>query len=315
MSVDSTRIELAAPAPRESASFEAVPQTNAFLRWKRLLLSSKTGTAGFVILIIVMLTAVLAPTLAPHDPSVMNARNTLAPPFWMEGGTMEHPLGTDNLGRDMLSRIVYGSRISLLVSVAAVLIAGVIGIFLGVVCGYYGGRWFDALVMRVVDAKTAVPGILLMLVVIGVFGTSVTTLILVIGFTEWTAYTRLIRGEVLSLKQRDYVRAARSIGTRDRTIMFRHILPNIASLCIVVSTLTVGGNIVLEASLSFLGLGIQPPIVSWGYMLNEGRDHIATSWWISTFPGIAITLTVLAFIFLGDWLRDVFDPRSQGRRS
>ncbi|TLS54042.1 ABC transporter permease [Paenibacillus antri] len=315
MSVDGTRIELANPLQRESARFEVPVKASTFLRWRKLLFSSKTGTAGFAMIALVVLTAALAPYLAPHDPGVMDARNTLAPPFWLEGGSMEHPLGTDNLGRDMLSRIIYGSRISLLVSVAAVMIAGAIGIFLGIVCGYYGGRWFDSLIMRVVDAKMAIPGILLMLVIIGVFGTSVTTLILVIGLTEWTAYTRLIRGEVLSLKQRDYIRAARAIGTRDRTIMLKHILPNIVSLCIVVSTLTVGGNIVLEASLSFLGLGVQPPIVSWGYMLNEGRDHIATSWWISTFPGVAITVTVLGIIFLGDWLRDAFDPRVQSRRS
>ena len=289
---------------------EIVQFVRKFSRLRKMLFSSKTGTAGLLIITLVTLTALFAPVLAPHDPTVMNARNTLAPPFWMENGTTEHILGTDNLGRDMLSRIIYGAQISLLVSVVSVLIAGVIGIFLGIVCGYYGGNWFDNLIMRVVDAKMAIPSILLMLVIIGVFGSSVTTLILVLGFTEWTAYTRLVRGEVLSIKQRDFVRAARSIGTRDRTIMFKHILPNIISICIVISTLTVGGNIVLEASLSFLGLGVQPPIVSWGYMLNEGRDHIATSWWISTFPGIAISLTVLGIVFLGDWLRDVFDPRT-----
>lgn len=283
---------------------------DSFRRWKNILLFSKTGTAGLIIVLIVILTAIFAPYLAPHDPTVMDARNTLAPPFWMENGTTHHILGTDNLGRDLLSRIIYGTQISLLVSVTSVLIAGVIGIFLGVICGFYGGKWFDHVIMRVVDAKMAIPAILLMLVIIGVFGTSVTTLILVLGFTEWTAYTRLVRGEVLRIKQLDYVRAARSIGTKDRTIMFKHILPNIISICIVISTLTIGGNIVLEASLSFLGLGVQPPIVSWGYMLNEGRDHIATSWWISTFPGIAISLTVLGIIFLGDWLRDVFDPRT-----
>lgn len=283
---------------------------DSFRRWKNILLFSKTGTAGLIIVLIVILTAIFAPYLAPHDPTVMDARNTLAPPFWMENGTTHHILGTDNLGRDLLSRIIYGTQISLLVSVTSVLIAGVIGIFLGVICGFYGGKWFDHVIMRVVDAKMAIPAILLMLVIIGVFGTSVTTLILVLGFTEWTAYTRLVRGEVLRIKQLDYVKAARSIGTKDRTIMFKHILPNIISICIVISTLTIGGNIVLEASLSFLGLGVQPPIVSWGYMLNEGRDHIATSWWISTFPGIAISLTVLGIIFLGDWLRDVFDPRT-----
>jgi len=298
-----------------NSAYEVGRKTHPLRRWLKLLWISKTGTAGLVIVLLSCLTAIFAPYLAPHDPTLMNARNTLAPPVWVEGGSAEHILGTDNLGRDVLSRLIYGSQVSLMVSAISVLIAAVIGIFFGVVCGYYGGGWFDAIMMRLVDAKMAIPGILLMLVIIGAFGTSVTTIILVLGFTEWTNFTRLIRGEVLSIKQRDYVRAARSIGAKDATIMFRHILPNILSLCIVISTLTMAGNIILEASLSYLGLGIQPPTVSWGYMLNEGRDHIATSWWIAAFPGLAITITVLGVVFLGDWLRDVFDPRSQGRRS
>jgi len=296
-------------------SFEVGKRINPYARFVRLLFQSKTGTTGLVIFVVIVLAAILAPAIAPHDPTLMNARNTLAPPAWLEGGTSDHLLGTDNLGRDVFSRILYGARVTLVVSLLSVIVAGVIGIALGVVCGYYGGRWFDSIIMRIVDAKMAIPGILLMLVIIGVFGSSIPTLVFVLGFTEWTAFTRLVRSEVLSIKQRDYVRAARSIGTRDRTIMWKHILPNIVSICIVISTLTLGGNIILEASLSYLGLGIQPPDVSWGYMLNEGRDHLATSWWISTFPGIAITLTVLGVIFMGDWLRDVFDPRSQGRRS
>ncbi|HZG87441.1 ABC transporter permease [Paenibacillus sp.] len=295
--------------------FEIGRKANPIAKWAKLLWQSKTGTVGFVVVILACLTAVFAPLLAPHDPTLMNARNTLAPPVWLEGGTTAHILGTDNLGRDVLSRVIYGSQVSLLVSGVSVVIAGFIGIALGVVCGFYGGRWFDTIVMRIVDAKLAIPGILLLLVVIGVFGTSITTLILVLGLTEWTNYTRLIRGEVLSLTQRDYIRAARSIGTKDRTIMLKHILPNISSICIVISTLTVGTNILIEAGISYLGLGIQPPTVSWGYMLSEGRDHIATSWWIAAFPGIAITITVLGIIFLGDWLRDVFDPRAQSRRS
>ncbi|GIQ69686.1 peptide ABC transporter permease [Xylanibacillus composti] len=298
-----------------SSQYEVGRKISPFARWTKLLLNSKTGTVGFIIVVAVILMAAFAPYLAPHDPTVMDIRNTLTPPAWAEGGSMQHILGTDNLGRDVLSRLIYGAQVSLLVSGVSVVIAAFIGILLGIVCGFYGGKWFDTAIMRLVDAKMAIPGILLMLVIIGVFGSSVSTLIIVIGLTEWTMFTRLIRGEVLSIKQRDYVRAARSIGSRDRTIMFTHILPNIASLCIVVSTLAVGSNIILEASLSYLGLGIQPPAVSWGYMLNEGRDHIATSWWIAAFPGLAITITVLGIIFLGDWLRDVFDPRSQGRRS
>lgn len=315
MSVDIQRMEQQTDGQSTLINYDVGKQIHPVTRLFRSLVNSATGTAGMIIFMLMLLMAVLAPVLAPHDPTLMNVRNTLAPPAWMEGGSSAHLLGTDNLGRDVLSRILYGARVTLLVSVLSTAVAAVIGISLGVICGYYGGRWFDSIIMRVVDAKMAIPGILLMLVIVGVFGSSISTLILVLGFTEWTAFTRLVRGEVLSIKQRDYVRAARSIGTQDRFIMWKHILPNIISICIVISTLTVGGNIILEASLSYLGLGIQPPSVSWGYMLNEGRDHIATSWWISTFPGIAITFTVLAVIFLGDWLRDVFDPRSQGRRS
>jgi peptide/nickel transport system permease protein len=168
--------------------------------------------------------------------------------------------------------------------------------------------------MRIVDANMAIPNILMIIVIIGVLGASTTTLTLVLGLTGWITYTRLIRSEVLSMRERDFVRAARSIGTRDGVIMLRHILPNIVPTIIVVSTLTFGGNIVVEASLSFLGLGIQPPTVTWGYMLNEGRDYIATGWWIAAFPGLAITVTVLAILFVGDWARDVLDPRSKGRR-
>ncbi|WP_020614849.1 ABC transporter permease [Paenibacillus daejeonensis] len=301
-------------ALKPEMSYEVARTIHPITRWMRLLLRSKTGTFGFVILVLVALTALLSVLLAPYDPTLLNARNRLVPPFWSDGGSMAHILGTDHLGRDILSRIIYGSQITLLVSGASVIISAVIGITLGVVCGYYGGGWFDAIVMRVVDANMAIPNILFMLVIVGVFGTSVPTLIVVLGITGWIAYTRLIRAEVLSLKEREFIRAARSIGTRDRTIMRKHILPNLISTCIVVSTLSVGGNIVLEASLSFLGLGIQPPIVTWGYMLNEGRDYIATSWWIATFPGVAIAVTVLGILFFGDWLRDVFDPKAQGRR-
>jgi peptide/nickel transport system permease protein len=299
---------------KPDVGYEVAKTIHPLARWTKLLLRSKTGTVGFALLLLVALTALLAPMLAPFDPSVMNARNRLVPPFWVDGGSMAHILGTDHLGRDILSRIIYGSQITLVVSGASVVISAAIGITLGVISGYYGGGWFDTIVMRIVDANMAIPNILFTLVIVGVLGTSVPTLIVVLGITGWIAYTRLIRAEVLSLKEREFIRAARSIGTRDRSIMAKHILPNLVSTCIVVSTLSVGGNIVLEASLSFLGLGIQPPIVTWGYMLNEGRDYIATSWWISTFPGVAIALTVLGILFLGDWLRDVFDPKAKGRR-
>lgn len=294
--------------------YDVAQKTNRFVFLLKSLLRSKTGLIGLLIVIGVVFTALFAPQLAPQSPYTIDLDKMLLPPAWMEGGNPDHLLGTDNLGRDVFSRILYGSRISLIVGICAVAVAGAIGASLGVICGYYGGI-ADHIIMRIVEALIALPNILLMLVFVSVFGPSVITLILVMGGTTWTGYTRLIRGEVLSLRERDFVRAARSIGTKDRVIMFRHILANVFSTFIVVCTMNVAGAILSEASLSFLGLGIQPPTVSWGYMLNEGRTYLATSWWLATFPGLAITMTVLGIIFLGDWLRDVFDPRSQGRRS
>lgn len=284
-----------------------------FKRWSRLLLRSKTGTVGFIIVVAVILMAALASVLAPHDPTEINAINMLQPPMWIEGGSIEHILGTDNLGRDILSRIIYGSQISLLVGIASVVVAGIIGVTIGIVAGFYGG-WIDSVLMRLVDSFLSIPNILFALVILSVFGPSVWTLIFVLGVTNWVNYARLVRGEVLSIKEREYVKAAKSIGVKNRTIMYRHLLPNVASSFIVISTLSVATTIILEASLSFLGLGIQSPDISWGGILSDGRDYLATSWWLATFPGLAITVAVLGIIFLGDWLRDVLDPRSQSRR-
>lgn len=212
----------------------------------------------------------------------------------------------------MLSRIIYGSQVSLMVGVCAVAVAGAIGVVLGLVSGYFGGI-VDNLIMRTVDSFLAIPNILFMLVILTVLGPSLTTLILVLGFTNWVKYARIIRGEVLSVKERDFVRAARTVGASDGRIIFTHILPNVISSFIVVSTLSVATTIIAEASLSFLGLGIQPPTVSWGGMLSDGRQYLATSWWVATFPGVAITITVLGIMFLGDWLRDILDPRMKAR--
>jgi peptide/nickel transport system permease protein len=288
-------------------------RSSAGMRWLRLLLRSKTGTIGLFIVLGMAIISIFAPYIAPHDPAQMNPADMLKPPVWMEGGKEEFILGTDNLGRDLLSRIIYGSQISLLVGICAVVVAGIIGIIVGIVAGYYGG-FLDNVLMRIVDSFLAIPNILFILVVIGVFGPSLLTLILVIGATNWVTYARVIRGEVLSIKEREFVKASYSIGTRHTKIMYQHILPNVFSSFIVISTLSVATTIILEASLSFLGLGIQPPTVSWGGMLSAGRNYLATSWWVATFPGIAITITVLGIIFLGDWLRDVLDPRSQARR-
>lgn len=236
----------------------------------------------------------------------------LKPPFWMNGGDKEHILGTDNLGRDILSRIIYGSRVSLLVGVSSVVLAGIIGIVIGLIAGFYGG-WVDMILMRLVDSFLSIPNILFALVFLSIFGPSVITLIVVLGITNWVAYARIVRGETLSIKERDFVKAARSMGVKNNHIIIRHITPNVISSFIVISTLSVATTIILEASLSFLGLGIQPPTISWGGILSDGRDYLATSWWLATFPGIAITITVMGIIFLGDWLRDILDPRSQSR--
>jgi len=285
-------------------------QVNPIIYWLRLLFKSKTGTLGLIIVLLVVLTAPLASVLAPHDPAYMDASNMLAPPAWSEGGSMEHILGTDNLGRDILSRIIYGTQVSLLVGITSVVIAGIIGAIMGLISGYYGG-FIDTVVMRLVDAFLAIPGILITLVILSIVGPGLWTLIIVLGVTNWVGYARIVRSEVLSVKEREYVKAAQSIGVRDAKIMMKHLLPNVASSFIVVSTLSVASTIIAEASLSFLGMGIQPPTVSWGIMLNSGKDYLAESWWVATFPGLAITFTTLGIIFLGDWLRDVLDPRIQ----
>nr|WP_245855564.1 ABC transporter permease [Bacillus oleivorans] len=285
----------------------------AFWRWGKLLLQSKTGTVGFIIVLLVILTAIFADVIAPHDPVKNNLQDMLKPPFWLDGGSSAYILGTDNLGRDILSRILYGTRVSLLVGVFSVILAGLIGIIVGIIAGYYGGM-IDNVLMRIVDSFLAIPSILFILVVLAVFDPSIFVLVIVIGFTNWVTYARVVRGEVLSIKEREFVKASKSIGTKNRTIMLKHIFPNIVSSFIVISTLSIATTIILEASLSFLGLGIQPPDVSWGGMLTDGRNYLATNWWLATFPGIAITVTVLGIIFLGDWLRDVLDPRIKGRK-
>ncbi|WP_419719975.1 ABC transporter permease [Paenibacillus illinoisensis] len=277
--------------------------------WKQLIIS-KTGMLGSVLVLLVVLIAICAPLLTSHDPAAVDPLNRLKPPAWLDGGASEHWLGTDNLGRDMWSRIVYGARVSLIVGMGAVIVSGVIGAILGLLSGFYG-KWLDAVIMRVGDAFMAIPTILFMLVVMAIVGPGITTLIFVIGVTNWVPFTRIVRSEVLSIKERDFVHAARSIGAKNGRLIVKHILPNILSSFIVICGMNVGTTIIMEASLSFLGLGIKPPDVSWGGMLSDGRQYVATSWWVATFPGLAITFTVLGVIFLGDWLRDVLDPRTE----
>lgn len=274
----------------------------------KLLLKSKTGLVGLIILTMVSIVAIMANFIAPHDPIEPHLSHVLVPPVWQDGGMPAYLLGTDNLGRDIFSRLVYGTRVSLIVGVLSVVVAGGIGLLVGVAAGYFG-KWIDQVLMRIVDAFLSIPSILFIMVVLTIFSPNLIVLIIVIGLTTWVNYARVIRSEVLSLKEREFVKASQTIGTSHWTIIRRNLIPNVMSTFIVISTLSVATTIILEASLSFLGIGIQPPDISWGGMLNDGRDYLATHWWMGTFPGLAITITVLSIIFLGDWLRDVLDPR------
>lgn len=274
----------------------------------RSISKSPTGMTGLALVCVLLFTAAAAPLLAPHKPGETNAQASLKPPVWMENGVAGHLLGTDYLGRDVFSRIVYGSRISLLVGVCAVAVAGAIGLCVGLVSGYFG-KAADALIMRFVDGFRSIPTILMNLVIMMIAGPGIGTVIFSLGITTWTHYARIVRGEVLSVRQREYVLSARAVGAGSARIIFTDIMPNVMSAFIVSCTNSVASAIITESSLSFLGLGIAPPSVTWGSILSDGRSYVATAWWISTFPGIAICLAVLGIMFLGDWLRDFLDPR------
>ncbi len=270
----------------------------------------RPALAGLAVIAVVVLVAVFAPALSPSDPVKNRLLDRLTPPMWASGGSARHPLGTDTLGRDVLSRLLHGARVSLLVGVAAVLIAGVMGVALGLVAGYRGG-WPDDLLMRVGDIQLAFPVLLLGVAVISVLGASLTNMVLVLGAGGWVTYARIARGETLSLKEREFVAAARALGAPARHVVTRHLLPNVLPPIVVVATFSVARTIIAEASLSFLGLGLPPPAPSWGAMLDEGRNYITTGWWLALFPGLAILLLVLAINLCGDWLRDVLDPRME----
>ena len=235
------------------------------------------------------------------------------PPFWA-GGKIEYFLGTDQLGRDMLSRLIYGSRISLIVGIGGVIVSMILGVFLGLICGFYRGIT-DAIISRIIDTLMSIPFILLAISIVGLVGItgddSLLVIIIVLGLTGWITFARVVRGEVLSIREKEYIESAYAIGQKNSFIMFVHILPNVMPSIIVLSTLQIATVIIAESSLSFLGLGVKPPIVTWGSMLADGRDHLATSWWLATFPGIAITVTTLGLIMFGDWLRDYLDPKTK----
>lgn len=257
---------------------------------------------GLIILVPMFLCAVLAPLISPHDPVEPDLKNILTGPTW------SHPFGTDTLGRDVFSRVIYGSRISLLVGFVSVGIATLIGIMVGAVSGYSGGI-IDELIMRFVDLMMCFPTFFLILAVIALLEPSIWNIMIVIGLTNWMGIARLVRAEILSIKGKEYVLAAKAMGFPRRKIIFGHVLPNALSPVYVVATLGIGGAILTESALSFLGIGVQPPTPSWGNILTQAKDNIEVAWWLSFYPGLAIFLTVMGYNLLGEGLRDVFDPR------
>ena len=263
---------------------------------------------SWLILLGLVATALLSPYVAPHNPIRERLIDRLLPPAWVEDGEWRYLLGTDHLGRDLVSRIIYGARVSLVVGFAAVAIGGALGIALGVAAGFLGGQT-DEVIMAVADMQLAFPTILLAIAIIAVLGPSFINLVIVIGISGWVTYARIARGQVLSVREKEFVEAIRAQGGSQWRIVWRHILPNILSPLIVVATLDLARTIILESTLSFLGLGIQPPTPSWGGMLSDGREYLLSAWWIATFPGVALMLTALSFNRLGDWIRDLTDPR------
>jgi peptide/nickel transport system permease protein len=269
---------------------------------------ARLAPVGLGILAVLVIAALFAGVLAPHDPNQVDVVQRLKPPFWLTNGTPEYPLGTDSVGRDVLSRIIYGARISLAVSVASVIISGTLGVMLGLAAGYRRG-WADTIVSRIGEIQLAFPFVLLAIAVLAVLGPGVGNVILVLGTYGWVIYSRVVRAQTLSLREKEFVDAARSIGVPDSAIMARHILPNVAAPIIVLASFAMATNVLAEASLSFLGLGVPLSIPSWGAMLADARDYLQDAWWLATFPGLALMLTVLAINVVGDWLRDYLDPR------
>jgi len=279
-------------------------ETKTFWRYFK---RNRLAVGGLLVILLVFVVAGSASLIAPYDPGKTNVSKKLKSP------SSEHLLGTDQLGRDVLSRMLYGSRISLSVGFVAVAISIVIGVFVGAIAGYYG-KWADAILMRFVDIMLCFPSFFLILTVVALLGPSMINVMVVIGITSWMGTARFVRAEFLSLRERDFVQAARALGMKDRRIIFRHILPNGLAPVFVTATLDVATAVLVEAGLSFLGFGVQPPAPSWGNILTEGRTYIFDAWWLTVFPGLAILITVLSFNLLGEGLRDALDPRLRGRR-
>jgi peptide/nickel transport system permease protein len=289
---------------RDGAEKSAPAKSQFFVR----LFRSSAALACVIILLLVVLAAIAAPWIAQNDPFGIRLIQRLKPPGYVNAAGSTFWLGTDTLGRDVFSRVVYGARVSLVVGLSAVLISGTIGLLLGLLSGYFGGL-VDDVIMRIADIQLSFPTILLALAIMAVLGSGLDKLILVLGLTGWVQYGRIVRGQVLSIKEEEFVLAARATGEKRWRILFQHILPNIWSPIIVIASFSVASNIVAEASLSFLGVGVPPSIPSWGTMLADGRQYIDVAEWLTIPPGLAISLTVLSINILGDWLRDYLDPR------
>ncbi|GAB5494786.1 MAG: ABC transporter permease [Phototrophicaceae bacterium] len=290
------------------------PKRNALQRflygvWKPTLalISNPLSLIAVLILTLIVIAAVAAPIVAPHDPELQSLRLRLKPPFWAEGAEAGYLLGTDALGRDMLSRMIYGSQISLIVGASTVLLQGFMGVLIGLLAGYFGG-WIDNILMRIADIQQSVPFLILAVALAAVVRPSLINIIIVLGISGWVTYSRVVRGQVLSVREREFIEASRALGSGNTRIIFRHILPNIIPSITVIGTLTISTMILAEASLSFLGMGVPPPTATLGGMVADGRNYISTAWWVSVLPGIQIFVTVLSINLIGDHLREILDP-------
>lgn len=272
-----------------------------------------TAALGIVWLAVLIVTALFAPAIAPHDPTKQNLMARNLPPFWMDGGDREHPFGTDQIGYDLFSRTIYGARPALQIAAIAAVISLTIGATLGMLAGYFRG-WFDAVIMLLVDAQLSTPFVVIAIAAVAAFGQSMTLLIILAGVSGWMVFARTIRAQVLSLRGREFIHASHAIGASDARIVARHLLPNLTSIIIVLVTVQLRAFILFEAAMSFLGLGVPPPQPSWGSMISSGRDYLLSAWWVSVIPGVALMLTVLAASLIGDWLRDELDPTLRGLR-
>jgi len=295
-----------APEEEEEQEFELPPARRRFLHPLRSLYRSKPAFFSALFILLLVVTAVLGPAIAPHDPARQQLTHSLLPPVWVEGGSPEFLLGTDPFGRDILSRLIPGVRISLLVGVAAMLVGGFVGITIGTLAGYFGG-WIEIVAMRLVDLQFAFPAMFVGLIAMALLGTGIVELILVIALVQWAYYARVARAETLKIKEMEYFQAARALGVPTVKAIVRHVLPNAIGPLLIVASFSLSTAIFYEAAMSFFGLGVPPNIPTWGNMLADARNVLLLSMWYPVFPGLAITLTVLAFNLIGDWVRDYYD--------